>query len=558
MSNNSTSNIGGGLGSFIRSKVDNSSSSGVPSSNSRARNSDTIATTTPPVLTPDPSIRKHLAQTARIQRPTTVLSHSGSPVSQSLLQQSQSVPKRGDSLGHSHLRNSDVTTTSSTGADRGDITGWTDSTDGGYGGTGTSKPLPQPTRTGNAFDSDVEDDFDKTMSVGDSAQALYIRSPTPQAPPVPRRGTTVHNLEANVAASSSAGGSSAAGSGSVGMSGKLGSQRHILEPIRSSPAASMSEYDDDSLNHSDRHLHQQVNSKSASRHSLASYQSSGTEQQAQVATREGYIQEKNTKKSQYPVRIRAEDLPEPRKQLLENLNSPKRQRSANTVQDNDSTTSSVQQQQQPQQLQNVRYQQQQSQSQRESYGSNTGQRSISSPTPRESFKDGRNTALEPSASSMSSGASSPILAPAEPNANELDYPLSMLHTVPFSQLTAQPFDTIPGPDPFREQLPADLLDASLTTAQKITLVRKYTENTQRLFFSSLSADEWEQGGEWFLERFAEMVQRIVKARKEKRELAKEFEVEVEKREEIVRKRQEDVESALKDMKRGGLGVLGMK
>jgi predicted Holliday junction resolvase-like endonuclease len=71
-------------------------------------------------------------------------------------------------------------------------------------------------------------------------------------------------------------------------------------------------------------------------------------------------------------------------------------------------------------------------------------------------------------------------------------------------------------------------------------------------------DEWEDSGDWFVERFNDLVKRMKDARQAKRKLAMEFEEEIANREEAVRKSKESVELELRTMKKGGEEVLKSK
>jgi DNA-binding protein H-NS len=78
---------------------------------------------------------------------------------------------------------------------------------------------------------------------------------------------------------------------------------------------------------------------------------------------------------------------------------------------------------------------------------------------------------------------------------------------------------------------------------------------QSEFFRSLPTTEWEDAGDWFLDQFQNIVQRIRQARQKKRKLAQDFEAEVEKRYEHVSKRQNQVQHAMDRMKEQGEGLV---
>ncbi|KAI9872567.1 MAG: hypothetical protein M1830_001475 [Pleopsidium flavum] len=150
--------------------------------------------------------------------------------------------------------------------------------------------------------------------------------------------------------------------------------------------------------------------------------------------------------------------------------------------------------------------------------------------------------------------------PEEPRANskkrplELDYDPETLRTMDYSDLKAQPFDSNPHAPP--SVLPDNLSTASLP--DKLQHVTTLPNDQRTQFFSSLTMTEWEDSGDWFVERFTDLVKRMKEARQAKRKLAMEFEEEITRREEAVRKAKETVEGELKTMKKGGEEVLKSK
>ncbi|KAA8574171.1 hypothetical protein EYC84_005685 [Monilinia fructicola] len=75
------------------------------------------------------------------------------------------------------------------------------------------------------------------------------------------------------------------------------------------------------------------------------------------------------------------------------------------------------------------------------------------------------------------------------------------------------------------------------------------------FFGSLSKDEWEQAGDWFLDRFSDTLSALKNARKEKRDVVAQFEREIEKRENDVRRCLKVYNQDMERMKRGAKGVI---
>ncbi len=134
---------------------------------------------------------------------------------------------------------------------------------------------------------------------------------------------------------------------------------------------------------------------------------------------------------------------------------------------------------------------------------------------------------------------------------DLDYDPATLTTMPYTTLQTQPFDTDPHAAP--TPLPSSLQTARLS--QKLSHITTLPVDQRTRFFSGLSLDEWEESGDWFVDRFGELVQRMKDARREKRREAMVFEDEVKRREEVVRRAVEGIQEELGVMRRGGREVL---
>ncbi|MCJ1364810.1 hypothetical protein MMC16_003927 [Acarospora aff. strigata] len=138
---------------------------------------------------------------------------------------------------------------------------------------------------------------------------------------------------------------------------------------------------------------------------------------------------------------------------------------------------------------------------------------------------------------------------------ELDYEPPALHAMPYSDLATQPFDHNPRAPP--SILPDHLSSAPLPSKlQHITTLP--SPDDRSTFFSALTLTEWEESGDWFVERFGALVKRMKDARTERRRIAVELEEEVARREEVVRKSREGLQLEMEKMKRGGEDVLRSK
>lgn len=136
-----------------------------------------------------------------------------------------------------------------------------------------------------------------------------------------------------------------------------------------------------------------------------------------------------------------------------------------------------------------------------------------------------------------------------------DYDPTTLQTMTYTDLQTQPFDHNPNQPP--SPLPESLLSAPLPS--KLQHITTLPDDADRsTFFSTLPLAEWEDAGDWFVERFGELVKKMREARTERRRVAAEFEDEVARRKEYVRRSREGVEGEMRKMRKGGEDVLRNK
>jgi hypothetical protein len=153
-------------------------------------------------------------------------------------------------------------------------------------------------------------------------------------------------------------------------------------------------------------------------------------------------------------------------------------------------------------------------------------------------------------------------APAQPayEASEtpaLDYESAQLVKMSYDELHSEPYDHDPSPEGATNRSSTGLNESELSKPlpDRLGLVQKLAYENQAAFFSSLPLDEWEDAGEWFLERFGEIAKKMGEARKEKRGLSRAFESEIQKRHEAIDNKKRDIDEALSEMKNSGDQVL---
>jgi hypothetical protein len=133
----------------------------------------------------------------------------------------------------------------------------------------------------------------------------------------------------------------------------------------------------------------------------------------------------------------------------------------------------------------------------------------------------------------------------------LDYDSETLNLKTYEELNAQPFDD----DPVERLSILAAADAAKPLNERLELVQKMDNDAKHAFMTSLSLEEWEETGDWFLDRFSAVVNKMKDARKARRKLTKSFEEEIFKRHERVQRKKRDIEEALTEMSRSGQGVL---
>jgi hypothetical protein len=132
----------------------------------------------------------------------------------------------------------------------------------------------------------------------------------------------------------------------------------------------------------------------------------------------------------------------------------------------------------------------------------------------------------------------------------LDYSTEALGKKKFTDLQQEPFDH--NPQRPKLELPVEL-EGSLV--ERLAQVQELDADCQTKFFNSLPLQEWEDAGDWFLERFSSILQRTREARKAKRQVAAEFEKQVAARHEAVEARIRGTAQTMEEMKRSGQVVL---
>jgi hypothetical protein len=110
-------------------------------------------------------------------------------------------------------------------------------------------------------------------------------------------------------------------------------------------------------------------------------------------------------------------------------------------------------------------------------------------------------------------------------------------------------------------VPLELHDPSLPLSErfqncvKLDSEKEETQDIQVEFFAKLPTREWEEAGDLFIERFADIMTKLKEARQTKRKIAMDFEKLIDDREAAIRERSEKIDKDLADMRKGGEGVI---
>lgn len=139
----------------------------------------------------------------------------------------------------------------------------------------------------------------------------------------------------------------------------------------------------------------------------------------------------------------------------------------------------------------------------------------------------------------------------ESDRHTLDYSLADLAKMPYDDLMREPQDHNPRPKCL--ELPEEL--RANTLSDRLRHIKGLTRDQQTLFFASLDFQKWEAAGDWFLEQFADTLQFLREARREKRKLIAEVEEKIHGRHEHVDVRKRKIDEALAEMKSSGASVL---
>lgn len=130
---------------------------------------------------------------------------------------------------------------------------------------------------------------------------------------------------------------------------------------------------------------------------------------------------------------------------------------------------------------------------------------------------------------------------------ELDYDDNLLAEMDYDTLRCQAFDY----NPAQAESQSASAPPQGTLPDKLEHFLHKDQDVQASFFASMPIEEWDATGDWFLDRFSDVMQRLRRARKEKRQVVETFEEEIAKRQKAVQNKIHGIGQTLEALKSEG-------
>ncbi|KAF8855277.1 hypothetical protein BDZ45DRAFT_507997 [Acephala macrosclerotiorum] len=144
-------------------------------------------------------------------------------------------------------------------------------------------------------------------------------------------------------------------------------------------------------------------------------------------------------------------------------------------------------------------------------------------------------------------------AAANPKIVTPEYSDAELLKMSYAQLEKEPWEKADESKSF--QLSKPLKPTSLLKDKMEHYVAEEEQDAQVAFFKQMSNTEWEEGGDWFVDQFADLMKKIKIKRVEKRAVTNKYEEEINSREKLVRGKSDNLDREFRDMRVGGEGIL---
>ncbi|KAK8042741.1 hypothetical protein PG994_013224 [Apiospora phragmitis] len=134
---------------------------------------------------------------------------------------------------------------------------------------------------------------------------------------------------------------------------------------------------------------------------------------------------------------------------------------------------------------------------------------------------------------------------------EPDYDDGALAAMQYDNLRNEDFDY----DPAQAESQSTLLPRQGTLPDKLQHYLGKDQEAQSAFFTSMPVGEWDDAGDWFLEKFGGVMNRLKEARQAKRQMVEDFEHEVAEREDAVRYKIGGIDRTLVELKSEGAKMM---
>ncbi len=144
---------------------------------------------------------------------------------------------------------------------------------------------------------------------------------------------------------------------------------------------------------------------------------------------------------------------------------------------------------------------------------------------------------------------------------ELDYDKKTLFGMAYQELANQTFETrAPAQRAsavvIKGKTLQDKLGKAFLLSKNATPDDETSASDQQVeFLRDLSIREWEEAGDWFVGRFGDVMKNLVELRRERRNVADGFEKRLAERDAVVARKVQTLDEELRDMKKGGMGIL---
>lgn len=136
---------------------------------------------------------------------------------------------------------------------------------------------------------------------------------------------------------------------------------------------------------------------------------------------------------------------------------------------------------------------------------------------------------------------------------QLDYDSPVLANKTLKDLQNEPYDVDPRAKPF--QFTSFDAHEATTLPERLERLFSHSHDDRIPFFNRANMGEWEECGDWLIDRFAALMGLLKEGRKARRQLAYQFEAEIRMQHDKTERERIDIENMIQSMRTGGIGVM---